>query len=379
MITLALQMLFGDRGKFLLLLSGIAFATLLMTQGLALFFGLMGFFSSTVDNVRSPVWVVDPIVQQVADNQPLRDTELQRVRSVPGVRWASPVFLGITQARISGTAISKQVFVVGIDSTTLIGAPTTLLQGNLLDLQNPEAVFVDEQSLRFLSLPGVPPLRVGDTFEMNDRTARIVGLCRTKAGQGGAPYIYTTFDRARDFVPSARRIVSYVLALPEPGESPDALAKRITTETGLQGLTESEFKLKSIIWALKFSPIPFVVGVIVGLGFIVGTVISGQTFYTFVLENSRYFGVLRAMGTSTLRLAAMIAAQALTIGFIGYGLGMGCISVVLLALPEGRVPLLLLWPVPLVVLVAVVGICLLATVLGIWRVARLEPAMVFRA
>jgi putative ABC transport system permease protein len=272
----------------------------------------------------------------------------------------------------------RQVFIVGVDSTTLIGAPANIVGGELRDLQRPEAVFVDEQSLRFLSPPGGPPLGVGDTFEMNDRTARIVGICQTKMGQGGAPFIYTTFERARDYAPALRRVVSYVLALPAPGEDPATLARRITAETGLQGLTEQEFKDMSVLWALKYSPIPFVVGVIVGLGFVVGTVISGQTFYTFVLENSRQLGALRAMGASVRRLALMIVAQAVTIGFIGYGLGLGGLSLVFLALPEGRVPLLLLWPVPVIVLIAVMGICLLATVLGIWRVARLEPAMVFR-
>jgi putative ABC transport system permease protein len=378
MITLALQMLFGDRGKYWLLLSGIALATLLMTQGLALFFGLMGFFSATVDNVRSPIWVVDPLVEQAADNQPLRDTEVQRVRSVPGVRWAAPIFLGITQARVTGADVVRQIFVVGVETTTLTGAPANLLQGNLVALDDPDAVLVDPQALRMLSAPGRRPLQVGDSFEMNDRTARIVGVCSTKMGQGGAPYVYTTFERAREYVPSPRRVVSFVLATPEPGEDPAALAGRIAAETGLQALTEAEFKNKSTLWALKYSPIPFVVGIIVVLGFLVGTVVSGQTFYTFILENSRHLGVLRAMGASTTRLALMIVAQAATVGVIGYGLGLGGLSLVLMGLPEGRVPLLLLWPVPVVVFIAVLGICILAATLGIWRVAKLEPAIVFR-
>lgn len=378
MNTLALQMLFGDRGKYLLLISGVALATLLMAQGLALFFGLMGFFSATVDNVRSPVWVVDPLVEQVADNQPLRDTEVQRVRSVAGVRWAAPVFLGLTQARVTGAEVVRQTFVIGLDSTTLLGAPSRLLAGDLMDLYTPDAVLVDEQALRFLSPPGAAPLRVGDSFEMNDRTARIIGICRTKTGQGGAPFIYTTFERAQQFVPSARRVTSFVLALPEAGEDPAELAQRISAETGLQGLTEEEFKWMSTRWALKYSPIPYVVGIIVGLGFLVGTVVSGQTFYTFILENSRHFGALRAMGTGTARLATMVVLQAVTVGVIGYGLGLGGLGLVLSALPEGRVPLLLLWPVPAAVFVAVLGICLFAAALGVWRVARLEPAIVFR-
>jgi putative ABC transport system permease protein len=35
--------------------------------------------------------------------------------------------------------------------------------------------------------------------------------------------------------------------------------------------------------------------------------------------------------------------------------------------------------VPFAVLAVVLGICMLAALMGIWRVSRLEPAMVFRS
>jgi len=44
--------------------------------------------------------------------------------------------------------------------------------------------------------------------------------------------------------------------------------------------------------------VPLIVGLIVGIGFVVGTVVSRQTFFTFVVENTRHFGVPQAMGTN---------------------------------------------------------------------------------
>jgi putative ABC transport system permease protein len=47
-------------------------------------------------------------------------------------------------------------------------------------------------------------------------------------------------------------------------------------------------------------------------------------------------------------------------------------------LKVGSVPFLLLWQIPLIVGAAVAFICTLSALLGIIRVARLEPAIVFR-
>jgi len=84
------------------------------------------------------------------------------------------------------------------------------------------------------------------------------------------------------------------------------------------------------------------------------------------------------MGTETGTLAWMILMQALFVGLVGYSVGLGLISGVFLLLPEGRVPVLMLWPAPVSVLVAILGICMFAAILGILRVARIEPAIVFR-
>ena len=57
MIRIALKMLFGDRAKYVMLISGITFATLLMAQGMSLFCGLMSWTYSTMRNVNVPIWV----------------------------------------------------------------------------------------------------------------------------------------------------------------------------------------------------------------------------------------------------------------------------------------------------------------------------------
>ena len=178
MYRLALRMLFGDHAKYLMMISGIMFATILITQGGALFCGVMSWTSSTLRNVRAEIWVADPMVEQVGDGKPMRDTDVSRVRSVDGVAWASPLYQGLLQAKLFDGA-SKLVTLIGIDATTLAGAPTHLVAGSLEDLRLPNAVIIDEYGTERLGESYGRRLRIGDVFELNDREARVVGICKS--------------------------------------------------------------------------------------------------------------------------------------------------------------------------------------------------------
>lgn len=379
MTDVALRMLFGDRAKYAMLVSGICCSTLLMTQGLAMFFGILSFSYATATNIRAPIWVIDPMVQQVGDNQPLRDTDVDRVRSVEGVAWAAPLFVGNAQVRLIGGGATQPVTLVGLDSGTFAGAPVHLVAGTIQDLHQAQGVVVDSQFLRLLKSWRGQTLALGDAFEMNDRRAVIVGIAEVAQGMGGASYVFTTWDRAKDFAPSQRRMLTHILAAPVPGRTVAEVAGAISAGTGLKAVSEVQFKDMSEHWMIANSPIPFVVGLIVAVGFLVGVAVSGQTFYTFILENSRHLGALKAMGTSNATLAGMILTQAALVGGVGFGIGVGLMSAFFASLPAGRVPLLLLWPVPVLVLAAVLLICGVAAIAGVWRVARIEPAIVFRS
>jgi putative ABC transport system permease protein len=378
MIDIALKMLFGERAKYAMLVSGICFATILMTQGLALFFGILSISYATAMNVRAPIWVVDPLVEQIGDNQPLRDTDVERVRSVEGVAWAAPLYVGVAQAKLLRGGATQPLTLVGLDANTLAGAPTRILEGDILDLRRAQSVVVDAEFVEMMKAQRGEQLRLGDVFEMNDRRAIIVGIAKVTQGMGGATYVFTTWDRAKEYAPLQRKMLTHVLAAPEPGRPVVEVIQAITQETGLKAVTEDEFKQMSMRWMIFNTPIPFVVGLIVGIGFIIGLGVSGQTFYTFVLENIRHIGVLKAMGASDPRLALMIVAQAGIVGFVGFGLGVGVMSALFGSLPEGRAPLLLLWQIPVIVFAAITLICMGAAILSVWRVSRIEPAIVFR-
>lgn len=379
MYRLALRMLFGDRARYLMLISGIMFATILMTHGASLFCGIMSWTFASLRNVRAEIWVADPMVEQIGDSKPMRDTDVSRVRSIDGVAWASPVYQGLMSARLFDGS-SKLVTLIGLDATILAGAPVTMLAGSLEDLRLPNAVIIDEYGTTRLGESYGRPMTIGDVFELNDREARVAGICRANRSFTGGPFLFTTYERAVQYVPAQRKMLTYVIAAPTPGVTPQEAARRIKAETGLGAFTEREFMWSTIWWYVRNTGIPINVGTLVLLGFIVGMAISGQTFYAFVHENMRHLAALKAMGTSTPRLCGMLVLQSVTVGLIGYGIGLGVVAFLgRQLLRMERVPFLILWQLPLGSLAAVLLICVFAALLGIWRVARLEAAIVFRA
>src|ERR1700761_349266 len=97
----AIKMLVGDRAKYLGIVMGITFASLLITQQAAIFVGLMGRTYGAISDLGLPdIWVMDPKVQFIDDIKPLQDTELFRVRGVTGVHWAYPLYKGLLKARL---------------------------------------------------------------------------------------------------------------------------------------------------------------------------------------------------------------------------------------------------------------------------------------
>lgn len=372
----ALKMLFGDRAKYLMLLCGLTFAVMLIVQQGSIFWGLMIWSQSGVSNVNVPIWVTDPGIAQVDEVKPIADTAVDRVRSVPGVEWAVPLYKGLLRARLASGEY-HQITLTGLDASTLIGRPAEVLEGWIEDLRQPDAVVVDQWAVERMGGPEI--IKIGTIFELNDKLARVVAIAKTQKSFTNIPVVYTTYERALRYVPRERRTLSFVLAKAKDGISSEEVTRRIQEETGLGAFTAEQFGWKTVRWVLKNTGIGINFGTTILLGFIVGMAIAGQTFYLFTVENLRQFGALKAMGTSTATLTRMILLQAFTVGLTGYGLGVGLASLFgFMAAQGGGLPFAETWQLLALVLMALLGICTFSALISIIKLARLEPAIVFR-
>jgi putative ABC transport system permease protein len=377
MLLVAIQMLMGERIKYLILISALTFSTLLMTQQAGVFWGVMRGTTAKMRNTQAPIWVVDPNVVQINAANTMKDTDLDRVRSVEGVKWAFPLYFSQLKAKLyNGDFITIEL--VGIDSATLFGLPSIKI-GKLEDLWKADSVIVDEAVVRQFKESLKRSLQIGDVIDINDHEEKVVGIVEGEERIFGSPAIYTTYSRAIEIAPTVRKNLSYVLVLPAPELSIKKVAENIEKQTGLKAYTEEKFFWSTIKWYFINTGIPVSFGTTVLLGFIVGIAVAGQTFYSFIHENMGNFGALKAMGASQALLKQMIFVQAFIAGVIGYGIGLGLAALFgFSTMSSPRLPFAMPWQIPFIIFILIIVICLFAASLGIRKIGKIDPAEVFR-
>jgi putative ABC transport system permease protein len=180
------------------------------------------------------------------------------------------------------------------------------------------------------------------------------------------------------YSPRQRKQLTFILAAPQAGLSVAEVTKRIRQETGLAAYSEDEMRWMTIWYYIRNTGIPINIGISLTLVFVVGMAIAGQTFYAFALQNERYFGALKAMGTSSFTLIKMILLQSLTVGLIGYGIGTGAATFIGWSFRGGRLAFFTPYQLLGISFGVTITICILASLISIRRVLKLEPAVVFR-
>ncbi|HZW07478.1 MAG TPA: ABC transporter permease [Phycisphaerales bacterium] len=378
----ALRMLLGDKLKYLGLIVGISFASMLITQQAGILVGLAHQTGAFIrDTSQADIWLMDPEVRFSQDALALKDTLLYRARSVEGVDWAVPLYFGFVKMKLpDGTR--KVVQVVGLDDATLTGGPPEMVVGQLSDLRKDKALLVDATILDTklaLRREGNRPLAIGDRVTFSDKQeAVVVGTYKASKSFFWEPMVYTTYSRAKTLAPSEPKMTPYVLVKARQGEDLHALTQRLEEQLGIRARTNEEFDQATIDFILKETGILINFGMAVALGFAVGALVAGQMLYNFTLDNLRYYGALKALGASNLRLMGMVLLQAAVVGVIGYGIGVGLAAALGTAVAKGGLAFLLPWQILALTAVAIVVICLASAALCLNRVLKLEAAAVFK-
>jgi putative ABC transport system permease protein len=379
MLSVALKMLFGDKVKYLGLVFGVAFATLLISQQSGVFVSLMARTASVIlDAEEVNIWVMDPGVEYIDTIRPLKDSDMPRVRGVGGVEWASPLYKANGLLRTETGRIST-ASIMGVDDTSLIGLPRKFVLGSADALRAPDAVALDILGYDLI-WPGEKPT-LGRVLELNDKRAVISAIIDAQPAFATAPVVYARYSTATQFVPSGRNQMSFVLARSGAGETPEAVARSITEATGLQALSSSEFQWKTIFWVIANTGIPTNFGVVIILGVIVGIAIVGLTFNMFIMENMKQYAALKAIGVTNGQIIGMVLLQAAVIGVVGYAIGTG-LAALFFETAAKNAPALkgfwLPWQISAAMGLIAMLIMTFSTFIGLRRVLIVDPAVVFR-
>src|SRR5207247_6209605 len=138
----ALNMLTGDKAKYLGLIFTIAFCTFLLQNQTSIFAGILKRTGSQIADVTdAEIWVMDAKTEYFEQTKALKDTDLLRVRGVDGVAWAVRLFKGNPVAKTESGKYAVSTM-IGVDDETLVGAPRKLLAGHSDDLPRPDSVIM---------------------------------------------------------------------------------------------------------------------------------------------------------------------------------------------------------------------------------------------
>ena len=235
-LRLAYKLLVNDKAKFTALLIGITFAVFLMTFITSMFSGVMNHASSTIINIGAPLWVMDPAVQTVSNSVGMPEYVLDAVRSMPGVKYAVPLYSGGALIRLPDGSY-QSVTVIGLDDTSLFGRPQ-LVKGDIGNIYAENGfIVVDDAEFSKLHNPVI-----GSEFELNDHRGVVLGIARVATtALYGVPTLYTTYNRAIQYIPNPRYTISYLLAEPE---KPYTGHQEHVRALGYRARTRKEFMTK---------------------------------------------------------------------------------------------------------------------------------------
>jgi len=374
---IAWQMLTGDRAKYFGLILAIAFSTFLMSHQMSIFVGLLDRTRSQIRDVRdASIWVMDPGTQYVDEVRAMSLSDLYRVRGVEGVEWAVPLLKGV--ARLKGAdGTFRNSILLGVDDATLTGLPQRFLAGHWDALRAPKTVAVDRVGYAYFF--GGPPYATGQEIELGPLVVRVGAVVDASPPFVNLPVVYARFSESVEMVGREPRQLSFILAKARPGVGESDLCARIRSATGLKALTSDEFGWDTIRYYIKNTGIPINFGITISIALLVGALVSGQTFSLFILENMKYFGALKAIGVTSMRIVGMIVMQALIVLAIGYSIGIS-LTALFFEVNKDSLDLRGFRLIPEVMLLAgglIFVVVLMATILSVRRVV-VDPALVFR-
>ena len=373
MASLAWRNLFHDRVRLVVTLVGIVFSVVLTSVQFGLFLGFVSATSDLIDRSGADLWVGSKGVVNLENGIPFSDRKYFQALGIAGVADARRQTVSFSTWKKPDGA-DESILLFGTEVEGGMGGPWNLVAGRIEDLHQPDAVVIDELYQAKLGVTGL-----GQVFEIQGRRARVVGLTRGIRTFTTSPAVFTTLDRARQYtgLPDDRTV--FLLVRLASGASPEVVKQAIKDQlTHVEVWTRAEFAQKQAFYWMFETGAGVSVLIAALLGLVVGVVVVAQTIYASTMDHLREFGTLKAMGASNGYLYGVILRQAVISAGIGYTLGISISLAVATASQQTTTAILLPGWILGALFVLTLAMCILASVVSINKVTRLDPAMIFK-
>jgi putative ABC transport system permease protein len=369
---LAYRNLFHDRLSLVVTLVGIVFSVVLVAVQFGLYLGSENRIAAMLDHAQGDLWVVPLGTKSFDDPSMLSGREKHAILSTPGVAGVEELVVGFVNWRKPNGG-STAALLVGSDTSSANALPWDIIEGSVAALAAPAAVAVDKTYFSELGIK-----RMGDNAEINNRQVTVGAVTHGIRSFTTLPYAFATLATARMLLEAAPEQSSYTLVQVLPGHAIEDVRKAIAARLpDAEIVTHQEFRKRSLdYWLFETGAGSALIAGAV-LGIIVGIVIVAQTLYASTKDHLNEFATLRALGASARYIHKVILMQAVLSAAIGYVLGL-ILSLVVIWLSRETTLLIVMTPnLALFLLALTVGMCVLAAICAIFKVTRIDPAVVF--
>jgi len=373
MVSLARKNLLHDRLRFVITVAGVAFAVTLVFLQVGLFMGLLAKATVTIENAAADIWVTSKRTPNVDFAHTFPETNVLRVRGVPGVERADNLLIQFMNIQLPSGA-EEGCLVYALDDFSSWNLPWNSAGAELSVLKRGQFIFMDRSAERRFG-----PFEVGQYREILGRRFRIVGTTTGAASFTTAPIVFMDYGNAQELLQTLQGKTHYVLVRLAPGADPKAVKAEIARRLPYNDVyTRSEWAGRSRSYWVVSTGLGMNMGVTVFLGILVGIVIVAQTLYTSAVEHIKEFGTVKAIGGSNLAIYRILGEQALIAAVIGFALGAVLSYAARPAMAQLHLNVLISPGFAAVVFLGTLLMCLGAALFSFRRVAGIDPALVFR-
>jgi putative ABC transport system permease protein len=371
-LILASRNLFHDRIRFVATIVGIVFSVILVTVQLGLYVSCKRMITAMIDRAQADLWIVPMSTKSFEDNGMLEGQERFQALSTPGVTDAIPLVAGFSNWRKPDGGTTA-IIIVGITTDKPGLRPWNFVDGSLDDLTIPDGIIIDRSYFKRLGITGS-----GQHAEISNQRVRVVALTDLIRSFTTAPFVFTTLERARNFLGADPNSSTYYLVQVSPGADLDSVRASLDGNlSDAEVLTPKEFHDRSLAQWLygTGAGAALIAGAI--LGIIVGTVIVAQTLYSSTKDHLNEFATMRAMGASAFYIHQVILCQAFLSAVIGFFIAAILGWIIVQATATTAVPVIMTPILTLSLFILTVAMCALSAVSAIIKVTRIDPAVVF--
>jgi len=370
-ITLASRNLFQDRLRFTASLMGIVFSVVLVMVQMGLYFGFSSMITTMIDHTSTDLWIVSSGTKYFEDLSLLSTGLKDRLLAIDGVSAVVPGVVGFSAWSLPGGAMSS-VIVVGTDIVAGGVSPWNVVEGTAQSLTVPGTVVVDRSQYGQLGVSGV-----GASALIRMQPVTVGAVTDGIRSFTTAPYVFSDLDSARTYTGLPASFASHFLVRLQPGADVEQTRQNILANiSGIQALTPDQFREQSrSFWLFRTGAgAALVAGAL--LGIIVGTVIVAQTLYSSTKEHLYEFATLRAMGASDSYIYQVIICQALLNAIIGFAIAALLGFAIVHYTAKSALQVVISPSLIIELFVLTIIMCIVSAIAAIFRVVRVDPAMV---